>query len=299
MKRDQSGIKTRGLQRQSLSPDLSSKAFQGIATDQLCAGGAARLQADSCWWESKAGFEIEISVEAATSYIARTEKTHMTATEQLRHEHEAITLALSILEKLCQRLANGEEVNPEHFGQVLEFIQVFGDLCHHGKEEEFLFPALEAAGIPNADRMLNVMSEHEHCRILIRQMAAAWQKHCSGDDAAAAAVIRSARAYSAFLNEHISKENDVLFPMAEARLSADSQRRLLEEFERLEIERIGAGRHEQFHKTLDFLKQTYLDRRENRLEKIRHLPRTNFFSEAVTKWKFRIKDLINQLFGGK
>ncbi|MGA3229447.1 MAG: hypothetical protein ABSD51_05845, partial [Candidatus Binatus sp.] len=34
-----------GLQRQSLSPDLSSKALQGIATGQFCAAGAARLQA--------------------------------------------------------------------------------------------------------------------------------------------------------------------------------------------------------------------------------------------------------------
>ena len=71
-------------------------------------------------------------------------------------------------------------------------------------------------------------------------------------------VIASARDYSALLNAHIFKENNVLFPMAEARLSADTQRRLLEQFERLEIERIGAGRHEQFHKALDFLKQIYL-----------------------------------------
>ena len=182
----------------------------------------------------------------------------MTATEQLRQEHEAITLVLSILEKLCQRLANGEEVNPEHFGQVLEFIQVFADQCHHGKEEEFLFPALEAAGIPDIGGLFGVMSEHEHGRVLIRQLAACWQKHRSGDPAAAAAVIASARDYSAFSNDHIFKENNVLFPMAEARLSVDTQRRLLEEFERLEIERIGAGRHEQFRKTLDFLKQTYL-----------------------------------------
>ncbi len=223
----------------------------------------------------------------------------MTATEQLRHEHEAITLALSIIEKLCQRLADGEEVNPEHFGQVLEFIQIFGDRSHHGKEEEFFFPAVEAAGIPNADRMLDVMNEHEHSRILMRQLAAAWQKHRSGDLTAAAAVIKSARAYSAFLHAHISKENDVLFPMAEARLSADSQRRLLEQFERLEIEQIGAGRHEQFHQTLDFLKQTYLDRKGNGPERIQQPRRTSFFSELVSKWKFRIKDLNNRLFGGK
>jgi hemerythrin-like domain-containing protein len=183
----------------------------------------------------------------------------MTATEQLRHEHEAITLVLSILEKLCQQLANGQEVDPERFGQVLEFIQVFADQCHHGKEEQFLFPALEAAGVPNAGGPLAVMlSEHEHGRALIRQLAGAWQKHRSGDRSATSVVIASALDYSAFLKAHIFKENNVLFPMAEARLSADTQRRLLEEFERLEIERIGAGRHEQFHKTLDSLKQAYL-----------------------------------------
>jgi hemerythrin-like domain-containing protein len=182
----------------------------------------------------------------------------MTATEQLRHEHEAITLILAILDKLCQRLVFKEEVNPEHFGQVLEFIQVFGDQCHHGKEEEFLFPVLEAAGIPHADRMLDVMHEHERSRILLRQLVAAWQKHRAGDPAAAGAVIRSARDYTVFMTAHISKENNVLFPMVEAHLSADRQQRLLEDFERLEIEQIGAGGHERFHKTLDFLKQTYL-----------------------------------------
>ena len=182
----------------------------------------------------------------------------MTATEQLRHEHEAIKLVLSILEKLCQRLAKGGEVNAEHFGQVLEFIRVFAHECHHGKEEQFLFPALEAAGIPNADGLFGVMSEHERCRILIRRLDAAWRKHRWGDRAARGVVIRSARDYSAFLNAHILKENNVLFPTAEGHLSADTQRRLLKEFERLEISLIGAGGHEQFDKTLDLLKKTYI-----------------------------------------
>ena len=230
----------------------------------------------------------------------------MTVIEQLRHEHEAMMLALSILDKLCQRLADGEEVNSEHFGQVLEFIQVLADQCHHGKEEQFLFPALEAAGIPlegayipKAGGLLGVMREHEQCRVLIRQLTACWQKHCSGDPAAAVAVIASARDYSAFLQAHIFEEDNFLFPMAEAHLSADSQRRLLEQFEGFEIECIGAGRHEQFHKTLDFLKQTYLDQKGNGRETVQPLPRTNFFSESVSKWKFRIKGLLNQLFGGK
>ncbi|MFZ0889788.1 MAG: hemerythrin domain-containing protein [Candidatus Binataceae bacterium] len=183
----------------------------------------------------------------------------MTATEQLRHEHEAITLVLSILDRFCQRLGTGQDVNLEHFDQVLEFIQVFADKCHHGKEEQFLFPALETAGIPKTGGPLGVMlSEHEHGRALIQQLAASWQKYKSGDRAASAELITSARNYITLLNAHIFKENNVLFPMAEARLSADTQRKLLEEFDRLEVERIGAGRHAQFHKTLDFLRQTYL-----------------------------------------
>jgi hemerythrin-like domain-containing protein len=32
---------------------------------------------------------------------------------------------------------------------MMEFLSVFADTCHHGKEEDFLFPGLEAAGIPN------------------------------------------------------------------------------------------------------------------------------------------------------
>jgi hemerythrin-like domain-containing protein len=183
----------------------------------------------------------------------------MTATEQLRHEHEAVTLALSILDKFLRRIGDGQEVNPEHFAQVLEFLQVFADKCHHGKEEEFLFPALEAAGIPKTGGPLGVMlSEHERGRELIRQIADAWQKYQAGDRAAAAGLIASARNYIALLNDHIFKENNILFPMAEARLSADTQEKLLKEFDRLEVERIGAGKHEQFHKTLDSLKKNYL-----------------------------------------
>ena len=183
----------------------------------------------------------------------------MTATEQLRREHQAIVLGLLILEKFCQRIGAGQGVNQEHFDQVLEFIRVFADQCHHGKEEQFLFPAMESAGIPKTGGPLGVMlSEHEHGRELIRQLAASWEKYKAGDRAASAALIAAARNYIALLNAHIMKENSVLFPMAEMRLSPDTQRKLAEDFERLEVEQIGAGRHEQFHKTLDLLTKTYL-----------------------------------------
>ncbi len=72
----------------------------------------------------------------------------MTPTEQLKEEHQGIQLMLSILEKVCQRLESGGKVETGHLEKVLEFIQVFADKCHHGKEEDLLFPEMEKAGIP-------------------------------------------------------------------------------------------------------------------------------------------------------
>jgi hypothetical protein len=72
----------------------------------------------------------------------------MKATEQLRNEHEGIKLMMHILWKLSGKLEAGEEVDPEHLEKIIEFFRIFADKCHHGKEEDLLFPVLEAAGIP-------------------------------------------------------------------------------------------------------------------------------------------------------
>ncbi len=41
-------------------------------------------------------------------------------------------------------------------------------------------------------------------------------------------------------------------------MSADTNNRLFDDFERLERERIGAGKHEEFHKMLDTWNRLYL-----------------------------------------
>jgi hemerythrin-like domain-containing protein len=57
---------------------------------------------------------------------------------------------------------------------------------------------------------------------------------------------------------HIEKENNVLFPMADARLSPEAHRGLIKDFEKLELEEVGAGKHEEFHQVLHELKAAYL-----------------------------------------
>lgn len=58
-------------------------------------------------------------------------------------------------------MADEKRVPVEPLEQLLNFFRVFADLCHHGKEEQYLFPALEAAGIPRESGPAGVMlAEH-------------------------------------------------------------------------------------------------------------------------------------------
>jgi hemerythrin-like domain-containing protein len=66
----------------------------------------------------------------------------MKATEELKDEHKAIKVALSVLDNVSKRLKSGEKVYQEDLSRLLQFIKTFADTCHHGKEEDLLFVAM-------------------------------------------------------------------------------------------------------------------------------------------------------------
>jgi hemerythrin-like domain-containing protein len=183
----------------------------------------------------------------------------MKATEQLRDEHEGAKLMLKILEKVVGKVKAGGDIDTQHLDQILEFIIVFIDKCHHGKEEELLFPALEEAGIPREGGPIGVMlREHDMGRGYVQGLSGAIAQFKKGDRAVASRIVEFASDFLRHLTQHIEKENQVLFPMADAYLSSDKQEELLKEFDRLECEKIGIGRHEEFHRMLHHLKDVYL-----------------------------------------
>lgn len=181
------------------------------------------------------------------------------AIEQLKKEHEAIKVMLNILDKVCERLRSGEKIDPAHLNQILDFFRVFADRCHHGKEEELLFPALEEAGIPREGGPIGVMlGEHSLMRGYVQGFAEAVARYGAGEEKAAAEIVRYASDYGATLRQHIEKENSILFKMAEMQLSEAREKELVERFEAVEVEKIGAGKHEELHGVLDRLEGIYL-----------------------------------------
>jgi hemerythrin-like domain-containing protein len=168
-----------------------------------------------------------------------------TPTQVLMAEHELILQALDALEARLDRM--GDEPTPadrEFFEKVVEFLRGFADKCHHGKEEDLLFKKMAARGFPTQGGPIAVMlSEHQAGRAFIRGIAEG-AAGIGSDPRAAETIDRNARGYLDLLRNHIAKENQVLFPMADRTLSAEDQRDLSLAFDRFETQETGAGVHE-------------------------------------------------------
>lgn len=176
------------------------------------------------------------------------------ATQILRKEHDAILRMLDVADESARRLQAGEAVPADVLGGLLEFLKLFADRCHHGKEEDLLFPLLEKKGMSRQAGPIGVMlHEHDLGRRLISQMTAAAEAYSKGDASAGSRWAQPAIQYTALLREHIFKENNILFVMAERMLTDEEQAALAQEFERAEVEKMGAGTHERLHALMDQL----------------------------------------------
>ncbi|MEW6671838.1 MAG: hemerythrin domain-containing protein [Thermodesulfobacteriota bacterium] len=182
----------------------------------------------------------------------------MTPTQVLKAEHEGILTMLGVFEKIRGIVASSASIPAQHLDEILVFFKEFIDTCHHGKEEKFLFPALQNAGVPREGGPIGVMlTEHETGRKYVRQMREIKKKLSAKSSEARSEFAETAGNYIELLRNHIHKENTVLFQIADKVLAKTEQNRLVEQFNRLEREEIGEGRHESFHSLIDTLSRTY------------------------------------------
>jgi hemerythrin-like domain-containing protein len=175
----------------------------------------------------------------------------------LMHEHRVVEQGLAVLEAIAGRLARGDSVPASQVTELLDFFRDFADGCHHAKEEQALFPALVERGVPREGGPVGVMlNEHDQGRSLQRQMREVVSR-LSADAGARTRFAQAAGNYAALLRQHIMKEDNVLFRMAEQVLKPEDDRRLVEAFDRHERETMGEGSHERYHAMIHELAERY------------------------------------------
>ncbi|MBI4523887.1 MAG: hemerythrin domain-containing protein [Deltaproteobacteria bacterium] len=174
-----------------------------------------------------------------------------TATDALKGDHRIIEKVLGFLEKAT---SGSVDAPFEAWSKAVDFIRNFADRCHHLREEKLLFPLLESKGIPVEGGPIGMMLiEHDEGRGYVRGMAEALERAKAEPQAAKTVLIENAGAYLRMLRQHILKEDEVLFMMAEDALSEEEQKTLLREFEEHEERELGTGVHEKYLKIAEEL----------------------------------------------
>jgi hemerythrin-like domain-containing protein len=154
------------------------------------------------------------------------------ATEILKQEHRLIEQVLDCLEEGAYRLEDGEEIEADFFINAAEFVAGFADGSHHRKEEDILFVAMTAKDMPADSGPVAVMlHEHEQGRRFTAAFRSAADQMKNGDTGAAMDVVHNVLDYVNLLREHIIKEDNVLFPMADQLVTGDDMLVVSRKFE--------------------------------------------------------------------
>ena len=152
---------------------------------------------------------------------------------------------LRIMDQVCAKLESGQPVDTGHLEQIVEITQVFADQCHHAKEEDLLFVAMEQAGPIGV-----MLAEHTKGRSYVKAMGEAIAAYKADDESAAANIVENARGYIALLTQHIQRRQHPL-PDGRSRTCGHKAAGAVENIRRDRVRASRPGRHEAFHQLHD------------------------------------------------
>jgi len=176
------------------------------------------------------------------------EVTPMNPTEILKNEHKVVLIILDGAEREAKNIQSTGSVDTEKVAKMLDFFKNFVDKCHHSKEERQLFPTLEKRGMAHEGGPIECMlQEHTLGRNEIAAITANLEKVKAGDADAAKPLAAAMLAYVELLRNHIDKEDNILFTMADRVLTPEDNEELTKAFDKIESEEMGEGVHEQYH----------------------------------------------------
>jgi hemerythrin-like domain-containing protein len=159
------------------------------------------------------------------------------ATKNLENDHIYILRLTDIMEQITQ----SNEPDIEHIEKIVGIIRNFADGLHHAKEEEHLFPYLGEKGFSTTQGPVAVMLlEHEQGRSFVRGIVDNVILYKKGNRSVVGEIYSNMIGYASLLRNHIAKENNILFKMADRVLSEEDHLLLTGQYAEAE-KRNGAG----------------------------------------------------------
>ena len=173
----------------------------------------------------------------------------MQARGPLMIEHRLIERMLSVVKNALQTIDLEKEVDPLFVDAVVDFIRVYADRTHHGKEEDILFRELEKKSLSAEDQHLmdELIEEHVYGRQTTQALVDANDRYRKGDRNALAEIADKLQTLVAFYPKHIEKEDKVFFPKSKTYFTDEEDQQMLAEFMEFDRKMI----HEKYASTVE------------------------------------------------
>jgi len=175
----------------------------------------------------------------------------MKSYELLMDEHRLIDRMIALCAKALKQIETANAVDPFFVDTAFDFICMYADRTHHGKEEAIYFRALEDKDLSPEDR--RIMNELVHEHVLARKSTSALieanARYRSGDKTALNIIASSLRTLVTFYPKHIEKEDKVFFVAARAYFSDEEDNAMLEAFQEFDRQMI----HEKYRLVVEHL----------------------------------------------
>ncbi len=188
----------------------------------------------------------KILVQSNTTTLQKTSsenKCFSRALQILVDEHKLIKRWLALLPDFAKNLDLTSENDRHVVEDGIDFIRSYADRLHHGKEEDILFTYFD----DTADIFQVIYKDHERARSFVQEMIRAL------DEKNTETLVLSMLNYAILLKEHILKEDEVLFPYLDSKLTEEQKEDLLVRFE--QSDRSGEIDDRKYHLFIEMVEQ--------------------------------------------
>lgn len=168
-------------------------------------------------------------------------------------EHRLIERMIILIEQKLKQIETTNQVDPMFIDTVVDFIKIYADRTHHGKEEDILFRELSNKQMSDQDiQIMNeLVDEHVLGRKTTKELVEANIQYRSGEKSALAVIVSKLKKLVNFYPKHIEKEDKIFFPAYMKCLSDEEDQLILKEFYEFDREMI----HEKYRFVLQKLEE--------------------------------------------
>ena len=156
----------------------------------------------------------------------------MQARGPLMIEHRLIQQMLNLIQRRLEEVTQTQSIDPYFVDTAVDFIRVYADRTHHGKEEDILFKELrnKHLSIEDLQMMDQLIEDHIFCRYTTKTLIEANNQYRKGNLASLSVLTSCLKTLVEFYPEHMKKEDELFFPASRIYFSDEEDQLMIADF---------------------------------------------------------------------